>query len=109
MRHLSQHYIVTWTLDYAVTSFKPARWKVHVSSLRRKPLKGCLFVVGLSGGGSGGSVRVVERGREVRERGVLQLAGKPVRSEQWMVFKRGGDDRLAEVVPVLATLMKLHF
>nr|GEW96184.1 hypothetical protein [Tanacetum cinerariifolium] len=54
---------------------------------------GCLFVVGLSGGGSGGSVRVVERGREVGERRVLQLAGKPVRSEQWMVFKRGGDDR----------------
>ncbi|GJY70324.1 hypothetical protein Tco_0474027 [Tanacetum coccineum] len=39
MSHLSQHYGVTWTLDYAVTSFKPARWKVHVSSLRRKPLK----------------------------------------------------------------------
>ncbi|GKA66374.1 hypothetical protein Tco_0766182 [Tanacetum coccineum] len=39
MSHLSQHYGVTWTLDYTVTSFKPARWKVHVSSLRRKPLK----------------------------------------------------------------------
>ncbi|GJV92272.1 hypothetical protein Tco_1540085 [Tanacetum coccineum] len=24
---------------YAITSLKPARWKVHVSSLRRKPLK----------------------------------------------------------------------
>ncbi|GJV98285.1 reverse transcriptase domain-containing protein [Tanacetum coccineum] len=39
MRHLSQHYGITWTLDYAVTSLKPTRWKVHVSSLRRKPLK----------------------------------------------------------------------
>ncbi|GJU47283.1 hypothetical protein Tco_1204549 [Tanacetum coccineum] len=38
LRHLSQHYGVTWTLDYAVKSFKPAIWKVHVSSLRRKPL-----------------------------------------------------------------------
>ncbi|GJY61389.1 hypothetical protein Tco_0462046 [Tanacetum coccineum] len=35
-----QHYGVTWTLDYAVTSFKLARWKVHVSSLWHKPLKG---------------------------------------------------------------------
>ncbi|GKD50477.1 hypothetical protein Tco_1279453 [Tanacetum coccineum] len=25
---------LTWTLDYTVTSSKPARWKVHVSSLR---------------------------------------------------------------------------
>nr|GEY31515.1 hypothetical protein [Tanacetum cinerariifolium] len=39
MSHLSQHYGVTWTLDYAVTSFKPARWKAHISSLRCKPLK----------------------------------------------------------------------
>ncbi|GJV63307.1 hypothetical protein Tco_1474135 [Tanacetum coccineum] len=39
MSHLSQHYGVTWTLDYAVTSFKPATWKVDVSNLRRKPLK----------------------------------------------------------------------
>ncbi|GJW92257.1 hypothetical protein Tco_0169810, partial [Tanacetum coccineum] len=44
MSYLSQHYGVTLTLDYAVTSFKPARWKVHVSSLRRKPLKDHGFV-----------------------------------------------------------------
>ncbi|GJS38913.1 hypothetical protein Tco_0563956 [Tanacetum coccineum] len=37
-------YGVTWTLDYAITSFKPARWKVHISSLRRKPLKDHGFV-----------------------------------------------------------------
>nr|GFC34053.1 hypothetical protein [Tanacetum cinerariifolium] len=42
----------------------------------------CLFVVGLRGGGSGGGVRVVERGREVEERGVLQLAGKTIEDEQ---------------------------
>ncbi|GJS96730.1 retrovirus-related pol polyprotein from transposon TNT 1-94 [Tanacetum coccineum] len=42
LRHLSQHYGVTWTLDYAITSFKPAIWKVHVSSLRHKLLKGDL-------------------------------------------------------------------
>nr|GEU89789.1 reverse transcriptase domain-containing protein [Tanacetum cinerariifolium] len=35
----NEHYGVPWTLEYAVTSFKPARWKVHVSSLRHKPLK----------------------------------------------------------------------
>ncbi|GJV09797.1 hypothetical protein Tco_1351338 [Tanacetum coccineum] len=39
LSHPIQHYGVTWTLDYAVTSFKLARWKVRVSSLRRKPLK----------------------------------------------------------------------
>nr|GEU46668.1 hypothetical protein [Tanacetum cinerariifolium] len=44
MSYLSQHYGVTWILDYAVTSFKPARWKVHVSSLRHKPLKDHGFV-----------------------------------------------------------------
>nr|GEU30974.1 hypothetical protein [Tanacetum cinerariifolium] len=38
-RESPARYGITWTLDYAVTSFKPARWKVHVSSLRRKPLK----------------------------------------------------------------------
>ncbi|GKC82085.1 hypothetical protein Tco_1137802 [Tanacetum coccineum] len=36
----SQHYGITQTLDYAVTSFKLVRWKVRVSSLQRKPLKG---------------------------------------------------------------------
>ncbi|GJS12945.1 hypothetical protein Tco_0407417 [Tanacetum coccineum] len=40
LSHPSQHYGVTWTLDYTVTSFKLARWKVRVSSLQRKPLKG---------------------------------------------------------------------
>ncbi|GJR82818.1 hypothetical protein Tco_0153603 [Tanacetum coccineum] len=44
MSHPSQHYGVTWTLDCAVTSFKPTRWKVHVSSLRRKPLTGLLVM-----------------------------------------------------------------
>nr|GFA53867.1 hypothetical protein [Tanacetum cinerariifolium] len=44
MTYLSQHYGVTLTLDYAITSFKPARWKVHVSRLRRKPLKDHGFV-----------------------------------------------------------------
>nr|GEV41555.1 hypothetical protein [Tanacetum cinerariifolium] len=39
LSHPSQHYGVTWTLAYAVTSFKLARWKVRVSSLRHKPLK----------------------------------------------------------------------
>ncbi|GJV39185.1 putative reverse transcriptase domain-containing protein [Tanacetum coccineum] len=39
LSHPSQLYDVTWTLDYAVTSFKPAIWKVRDSSLRRKPLK----------------------------------------------------------------------
>ncbi|GKC15258.1 hypothetical protein Tco_1012040 [Tanacetum coccineum] len=38
------HYGVTWTLDYTITFFKPARWKVHISSLRRKPLKDHGFV-----------------------------------------------------------------
>nr|GEV11623.1 hypothetical protein [Tanacetum cinerariifolium] len=28
------HYGITWTLDYTITSFKLARWKIHVSSLR---------------------------------------------------------------------------
>nr|GEX63561.1 hypothetical protein [Tanacetum cinerariifolium] len=32
------------TLDYAVTSFKPTRWKVRVSSLRRKPLQDHGFI-----------------------------------------------------------------
>ncbi|GJV03790.1 reverse transcriptase domain-containing protein [Tanacetum coccineum] len=39
LSHPSQHYGVTCTLDYAVTSFKPARWKVRVNSLLRKPPK----------------------------------------------------------------------
>ncbi|GJS56387.1 zinc knuckle CX2CX4HX4C containing protein [Tanacetum coccineum] len=39
LSHPSQNYGVTCTLDYAVTSFRLARWKVRVSSLRRKPLK----------------------------------------------------------------------
>ncbi|GKC29842.1 retrotransposon protein, putative, ty1-copia subclass [Tanacetum coccineum] len=38
-RNLFKHYGVAWTLDYAVTPFKPARWEVHVSSLWRKPIK----------------------------------------------------------------------
>ncbi|GJU40648.1 hypothetical protein Tco_1193605 [Tanacetum coccineum] len=38
-RNIFKHYGVTWTLDYAVTSFKPARWKVDVGSLWCKPLK----------------------------------------------------------------------
>nr|GEU72275.1 hypothetical protein [Tanacetum cinerariifolium] len=38
-RNLFKHYNITWTLDYAVTSFKLARWKVRFSSLRHKPLK----------------------------------------------------------------------
>nr|GEV87518.1 hypothetical protein [Tanacetum cinerariifolium] len=44
MIYLSQHYGVTLTLDHVVTFFKPARWKVHISSLRRKPLKDHGFV-----------------------------------------------------------------
>ncbi|GJS64210.1 hypothetical protein Tco_0678774 [Tanacetum coccineum] len=40
LSHPSQHYGVTWTLDYTVTSFKLARWKVRVNSLWHKPLKG---------------------------------------------------------------------
>nr|GEV89774.1 hypothetical protein [Tanacetum cinerariifolium] len=45
-RNLFKRYGVTCTLDYAVTSFKPARWKVHVSSLRCKPLKGFDSIAG---------------------------------------------------------------
>ncbi|GJT51507.1 retrovirus-related pol polyprotein from transposon TNT 1-94 [Tanacetum coccineum] len=32
LRHMSQDYGVTWILDYAVTSFKPAIWKVHITN-----------------------------------------------------------------------------
>nr|GEW41723.1 retrovirus-related Pol polyprotein from transposon TNT 1-94 [Tanacetum cinerariifolium] len=34
---------VTWTLDYAVTSFKLVRWKVGINSLQRKPQKGYII------------------------------------------------------------------
>nr|GEV41147.1 hypothetical protein [Tanacetum cinerariifolium] len=42
LSHPSQYYDVTWTLDYTVTSFKLARWKVRISGLRCKPLKGTM-------------------------------------------------------------------
>nr|GEW12437.1 hypothetical protein [Tanacetum cinerariifolium] len=48
LSHPSQHYGVTWTLDYAVTSFKLARWKVRVSSLWCKPLKGTMAGVDIN-------------------------------------------------------------
>ncbi|GJX39144.1 zf-CCHC domain-containing protein, partial [Tanacetum coccineum] len=32
LSHPSQHYGVTWTFDYAVTSFKPAKWKFQVAN-----------------------------------------------------------------------------
>nr|GEY47081.1 zinc knuckle CX2CX4HX4C [Tanacetum cinerariifolium] len=48
LSHPSQHYSITWTLDYAITSFKLARWKVHVTSIRRKPLEGLFNILGVS-------------------------------------------------------------
>nr|GEU68804.1 zinc knuckle CX2CX4HX4C [Tanacetum cinerariifolium] len=79
MSYLSQHYGVTWTVDYAVTSFKPARWKVHVNSLRDHGFVGYHFEYRVTlgfGSIAGGIDHVNPIIRLPLEHGISRVLGK---------------------------------